>query len=44
MNVAETVVGVQRDAHTPFERWAEDTVRLETVRFTIVRPQLAASA
>jgi len=32
VNVAETVMGVQRDARTPFERWVEDTVGLETVR------------
>lgn len=32
MNVTETVIGVPRDARTPFERWVEDDVKLEFVR------------
>lgn len=32
MNVSQTVIGVPRDARTPFERWVEDSVGLEIVR------------
>lgn len=32
MNLVETVVGVNRDARTPFERWVEDELKLEIIR------------
>lgn len=32
MNLVETIVGVNRDARTPFERWVEDELKLEIVR------------